>query len=340
MYREALATSVTLPMEILSAAAQLSRVQRGRGIEAQAGLYGLDGGGRLALESGLRLDLDGAARDLPSCDLLILPAIWRHPRRVLLRSTPILGTLRRRYEEGTTICSVGSASSLLAAAGLLSGRAATTHWQDFDRFEASYPDVLLKRRHLITRSDRLYCVGSVNSIADFMVHLLGRWYGERIARAVEAQFSPEARQSFASAAFLEDAPESHHDPLVREAQDFMELYPAERHSLESLAQQAQLSPRSFGRRFRLATGRTPMDYLRDLRLREARSLLLKSDLSIADVGWRSGFSSPSRFAQVFRARLGLSPRDYRKAVRGKRFGSPGLVTGTGTGPGETAQFGA
>jgi transcriptional regulator GlxA family with amidase domain len=321
LYPEALATSVTLPLEILQAAAQLSRVQRGRGTDTQVALYGLESTRRLQLESGLRLDLDGGYREIDDVDLLILPAIWRHPRRVLRRAAPAIDVIRRAHETGATICSVGSASSLLAAAGLLDGRAATTHWQDFERFAAAYPRVLLKRRHLITQSDRLYCVGSVNSIADFMVHLLGRWYGERIARAVETQFSPEARQSFSTAAFLQNSPDNHHDSLVREAQDQMELEPAAAHTLASLAALTGLSTRSFGRRFRQATGSTPMDYLRDLRTREARALLLKSDLSIADVGGRCGFASSSRFSQAFRAATGLSPREYRAAVRGKRFGA-------------------
>lgn len=321
LYPEALATSATLPAEILRAAAQLSMRRRGRGVDARVNYVGLTDATTIALESGPRLALDGPFNRLQECDLLLLPAIWRHPRRVLRRFAGHLDTLRQLHERGAIICSVGSASTILAEAGLLNGRAATTHWQDFERFSATYPSVDLKRRHLITQSDRIYCVGSVNSIADFMVHLLGQWYGEQIARSVEAQFSPEARQSFASAAFLQQSPESHHDALVRETQDRMESEPGAAHTLPDLARSVGLSPRSLGRRFREATGQSPMHYLRRLRLREAKALLLHSDLSIADIAWRCGHGSPSRFAQAFRAATGLSPRDYRGAVRGKRFGA-------------------
>jgi transcriptional regulator GlxA family with amidase domain len=319
LYPEALATSVTLPTEILHAAVQRARTRRGPAVAARVSFLGLGSAAQLRLDSGPTLALDGAFADLDRCDLLLLPAIWRHPRRVLSRMTPFLDQLRRLHESGTIICSVGSASSLLAEAGLLDGRAATTHWQDFDRFAAAYPRVQLKRRHLITQSDRLYCVGSVNSIADFMVHLLGEWYGESTARAVEAQFSPEARSAFAGAAFLQQSPGSHHDALVREAQDHMESQPGGVHSLASLAALTGLSERSLGRRFRQATGLSPMQFLRDLRLREARALLQYSDLDIAEIGEHCGFTSPSRFSQSFRSGTGLSPREYRTAVRGKRF---------------------
>jgi transcriptional regulator GlxA family with amidase domain len=319
LYPEALASSATLPVEILHAASQMSRSNRGRGIASSSRFLGLSDDSSVALDSGLRLSIDAHFSMLEQCDLLILPAIWRHPRRVLSRFTPWYQRLRDLYAGGTTICSVGTASAILAEAGLLDGRPATTHWHDFERFAAAYPRVDLKRRHLITQSERLYCAGSVNSIADFMVHQVEQWYGERIARAVEAQFSPEARQSFENAAFLQQSPGAHHDALIREAQDLMQQCPAEPHSLQRLAKGAGLSTRSFGRRFRRATGETPMHYLLKLRVREAKALLQHSDLNLSEIAWRSGFNSPSRFSQAFRALTDMSPRDYRDAVRGKRF---------------------
>ncbi len=325
LYPEALATSLTLPTEICHAADQLARAQGSPLPSSRIRLYGLAEDNPLRLDSGLSLCVDAAVPDRFDDDLLLLPAIWRHPRRVLRRCAPLLDRLVRYVDSGGTVCSVGTASTLLAEAGLLSGRPATTHWHDFDRFARAYPDVDLKRRHLITQSGRLYCVGSVNSIADFMVHMVTQWHGERVARAVEAQFSPEARQSFASAAFLQQSGGAHHDALVRAAQDAMEEAPEHPHSLSSLATAAGISPRSFGRRFQRATGETPMAYLLRLRLREARALLQKSDLAIAEIAWRCGFSSPSRFAQAFRQSTRLSPRDYRRAVRGKRFVDSGAI---------------
>ncbi len=323
LYPEALATSLTLPAEICHAADQLARAQGSPAPATEVRVYGVCDENPVRLDSGPALHVDRAVPEEFNDDLLLLPAIWRHPRRVLRRFTPFLDSLVRYVERGGSVCSVGTASTLLAEAGLLSGRAATTHWHDFERFARSYPDVDLKRRHLITQSERLYCVGSVNSIADFMLHMVTQWHGERIARAVEAQFSPEARQSFASAAFLEQSVSAHHDAVVRAAQDAMQEAPALPHTVTSLANDAGISSRSFGRRFRRATGETPGAYLQKLRIRDARALLQKSDLAIAEIAWRCGFSSPSRFAQAFRAATRLTPREYRQAVRGKRFGELG-----------------
>ncbi|MEM1403013.1 MAG: helix-turn-helix domain-containing protein [Pseudomonadota bacterium] len=282
-------------------------------------ILGLTDADTQQLDSGIRMTLDGSLDSLTACDLLILPAIWRHPRRVLARMKPWLPLLQRLSNAGTRICTVGSSSSVLAEAGLLDGRPATTHWHDFERFARQYPAVQLKRRHLITQSDKLYCVGSVNSIADFMIHLLEDWYDQGVARAVEAQFSPEARQSFETAAFLQESPGAHHDGLVRLIQDTLQSEFASPHTLDSLAAQVGLSPRSLSRRFQAATGTSPMQHLLQLRIKEARALLQHSDLPVADVSWRCGFSSPSHFTQSFRRATGMPPRDFRGAVRGKRF---------------------
>ena len=322
LYPEALASSITLPTEILLAAGQLARARRRENVSISIALLQAEDADSIQLDSGIRLQTHGRFDQLNRCDLLLLPAIWRRPQLVQARCEPWLDTIRALYASGTTICSVGSASNLLAAAGLLDNRPATTHWHDFDAFAKRHPRVQLKRRHLITRSDRLYCVGSVNSIADFMVHMIGQWFGDGVARSVEAQFSPEARQNFETATFLAEAPEAHHDALIRDVQDYLRDHFAEPLRLRELTAHYGVSERSLNRRFRQATGTTPMSYLRDQRLREARALLQHSDLGIADIAWRCGFSSPSRFSQVFQEDQAMTPRAWRGAVRGKRFGTP------------------
>lgn len=322
LYPDALATSVTLPMEIFRAARQRARARGGGRQHDSFRLVGLDGAGAVALASGITLYADAALATLPPPDFLLLPAIWRSPRRAQQQCGPLHATLRTFAAAGSVLCAVGTASRILADAGLLDGRSATTHWSDFDRFARSYPAVTLRRRHLITESGGLYCVGSVNSIADLTVHMVEQRYGVATARAVESQFSPEIRRTFRSAAFLEDSRTAHHDEDILEAQLYLREHLGEQHSLDRLAARAGLATRSFGRRFRRATGTTPLAYLADLRTNEARSLLLQSDLPIGEIAWHCGWSSASRFSQQFRRRTGLSPREYRIATRGKRFQSP------------------
>lgn len=320
LYPNALATSISLPLEILHAASQYQRAQ-GRATEGSQQLLALSGPGAEApeLAGGLRLQAQRPLEQLARPDLLILPAIWRSPRPALRCTRHLHPLLRNWAEAGTLICSVGSGSCVLAEAGLLDQRPATTHWNHFDSFEKRYPRVQLKRRHLITQTATIYCAGSVNSIADLMVHIVERWYGPRCARAVEHQFSPEIRQAFHAAAFQEHGGSAHHDEPMLNLQLYLQEHLQQPHSLASLAARSGLSERSLSRRFRRATGTSVLQYLLHLRVQEARSLLLHTDISLGEIAWRCGWPSAAQFSQQFRAREGVSPSRYRRAVRGKRF---------------------
>lgn len=318
LYPQALATSITLPLEILQAAAQMARVRNrhARAIELR---LAAQTPGPVQLYSGITLAADSNIESLSALDLLIIPGIWRDPRSVLARTREWSGKLRELAESGTRICAVGTGTWLLAEAGLLDNRAATTHWNYFEQFARRYPRVNLKSRHLITQADNIYCVGSVNSIADLAVHIAESWYGSGIARAVENQFSPEIRRSFRAAAYQTGTDSSHHDEAVLQAQQWLRDNLSQGASIAELAEQFGLSPRTLNRRFRQATGSSPQQWLQRLRVSEARDLLRHSNLSLSEIAWQLGFQDVSHFGKLFRERSGMSPGRYRQAVRGKLF---------------------
>lgn len=324
LYPQALATSVTLPMEILQAASQMVSV-RDRGRPRVRFLLAGQDRRQMKLGSGVILKPDIAFADLPPLDLLLLPAIWRHPLPAVAAARDWLSLLRDHAATGTRICSVGTGSYLLAEAGLLNGRPATTHWNYFEQFSRRYPAVDLKSRHLITQSDNIYCVGSVNSIADLMVHIVEEWFGSRIARAVENQFSPEIRRSFSAAAYQNEADSSHHDELVAQVQQWLQSHVASPVCVSNLAKQFRLTPRTLNRRFKRATGMTPLSYLQSLRISGAKDLLRHSNLTVGDIAWQMGIQDVSYFSQLFRRHCGVSPLRYREAVRGKLFNPEALI---------------
>ncbi len=319
LYPQALATSVTLPMEILQAASQMASADARRATPRVRFLLAGRDRHPVTLGSGIILQPEVVFADLPPLDLLLLPAIWRNPLPAVSGARDWLGLLREQAARGTRICSVGTASYLLAQAGLLDGRPATTHWNYFEQFSRRYPTVDLKTRHLITQSENIYCVGSVNSIADLMVHIVEEWFGSRIARAVENQFSPEIRRSFRAAAYQNEADSSHHDELVAQAQQWLQTHLSAPVSIALLATQLRLTPRTLNRRFKHATGMTPLSYLQSLRIRGAKELLRHSNLTVGDIAWQQGIQDVSYFSQLFRHHSGMSPLQYRAAVRGKLF---------------------
>ena len=318
LYRDALATSVTLPMEILQAASQMARASSRSGAQVRM-LLAAPEKKPYTLASGLTIEPDCAYTELPPLDLLLLPAIWRNPLPTINAMRETLGLIVEIAASGTRICSVGTGSCLLAEAGLLKGQPATTHWNYFDQFARRYPDVWLKTRHLITQSGNIYCEGSVNSIADLMVHITEEWYGSHIARAVENQFSPEIRRSFRAAAYQGEADSSHHDETIIEAQQWLQEHVGKTATMAQLAAHLELTPRTLNRRFRQATGLSPQAYLQGLRINLAKELLKHSNLGIAEISWQLGLQDASYFSPLFRRHCSMSPLRYREVVRGKLF---------------------
>ncbi|GAB5450294.1 MAG: hypothetical protein Hals2KO_06220 [Halioglobus sp.] len=321
LYPQALATSITLPMEIMHAASQMASVAA-RGSRQVSFQLAAPDKRQMKLASGLTLKPGIRFQDLPAQDLLLLPAIWRNPLPTVNRVRPWLPLIRRQFELGARICSVGTGSFLLAEAGLLNQRAATTHWNYFQSFSRRYPEVELKTHHLITQSDNIYCVGSVNSIADLMVHIVEEWFSHNTARAIENQFSPEIRRSFQDAAY-QTASSAHRDETVVEAQQWLQDHLATPLSLTTLAAELGVNPRTLHRRFTRATGSTPMAYLQTLRMATARDLLRHSNLSIGEIAWQLGLQDASYFAKLFRKHAAMTPQQYRDAVRGKLFDAKG-----------------
>ncbi|MFT6368857.1 MAG: transcriptional regulator GlxA family with amidase domain [Halioglobus sp.] len=305
-------------MEILHAASQMASTSRRGKSQIRFQIAG-PSKKSMRLNSGIRLTPDVALADLATPDLLILPAIWRTPLPTLRESKALIARLPDIAASGTKICSVGTASCLLAEAGILNGRPATTHWNYFDRFAKRYPEVDLKTRHLITQSDNIYCVGSVNSIADLMVHLVEERFGSRIARAIETQFSPEIRLPFGATSYQKDAASSHHDETVLEGQQWIQDHLSTSINMAALAAHLQLSARTMNRRFTAATGVAPKVYLQRLRMTTAKDLLRNSNLSINEVAWQVGLHDVSYFSALFKAQIGMPPLKYRQAVRGKLF---------------------
>lgn len=318
LYPQALATSITLPLEILRAAAQMARVNSrlSPGVELILAAPKLS---PVTAFGGIELHPDVALDSIPPLDMLILPAIWRNPESVIRRADAWATQLATIAQSGTRVCAVGTGACLLAEAGLLEGRPATTHWNYLETFARRYPTVRLKPRHLITQSDNIFCVGSVNSIADLMVHIVDQWYGHSIANKVENQFSPEIRRPFRAAAYQTGQDTSHHDELVVDAQQWLRDKLASKPTIAELASFLEVSPRTLNRRFHQATGHSPQAWLQQLRVSQARELLRHSNLAVSEVAWQVGMTDVSQFGKLFRQHVGMTPGAYREAVRGKLF---------------------
>jgi transcriptional regulator GlxA family with amidase domain len=315
IHSNALASSVTLPMELSMAAGQAA----GQVFDANNHVSLLSPeGGKITTSGGLTVEtkaIDGVG----TLDLLVISAIWRDPRRVLTKHPSLVPFIRRIAESGAAIAAVGTGSFLLAETGLLKRKAATTHWFWFDEFAKRYPEIDLRRDQLIVQSNNLYCAGSVNSISDLLVYLMGGFYNPEVARRIENQFSPEIRQRFRTTQLGSHMLQEHYDEIVMDLQLYMREKLRAPVSTIDFAGRYGLSERTLSRRFQRATGTTPWQFLLTLRMSEAATLLRTTNLSVTQVAAEVGITDSAHFARQFKKTNQLTPTQYRKAVRGKMF---------------------
>jgi transcriptional regulator GlxA family with amidase domain len=249
--------------------------------------------------------------DLADADTVILP-VW--PDRSAPAPPRLIDELRAIHARGGRIVSVCTGAYLLAQAGLLDGRRATTHWMYTDDFRKHYPSVIVDQDVLfVDAGDGLYTSAGTAAGIDLCLHILRLDHGAEVANKVARRMVVPPQRDGGQAQFV-DAPMPEicaDDPIARTI-DWAIAHLDEPLSVEVLAGRALLSQRSFARRFRAATGTTPMQWLLRQRVLHAQRLLETTDLPVDRVAERCGFGTATALRVHFRRLVGTTPMAYRR----------------------------
>ena len=313
-----LTTSISLPVEMLSAAVTYSRLGGHKGTDLDMQLC-TESGQPVLTHGKLLLTPEQSLASAGTADLVLVPALWRNPMPVVRRSSATVEWLKQQHQQGAAFCVAGTGVALMAETGLLDQQPASTHWYYLNRLKQHYPSVHFKTHHLITRAGRIYCAGSVNSVADLMVHIIELSLGEKVARRVAQQFSHEIRRPFNQTHYADDHTTTHGDEGIVQLQAWLQSRLHEPVTSQQMQELTGLSQRTLNRRFRAATDMSPMGYLQKLRLNLATELLRDSNLSVTEIALQAGYNDPDYFSRQFKQEHQLSPSDFRRSVRGKLF---------------------
>ena len=230
-------------------------------------------------------------------------------------SPAVLKALSRAHARGARVVSICTGAFALAAAGLLDGRPATTHWRWTDELQRRHPLIeVLPNRLFVDDGDILTSAGMTTGI-DLCLHLIRRDLGAAAANTgARVLVAPPQRQG-GQAQFVEQlrpqATGEHLGPL----RDWMVEHLARPLDLDMLAAQANMSRRTLTRRFREETGVTPIGWLTDARIERARVLLETTTEPVEQIGRLTGLGAPASFRAAFHRRLGTSPQEYRSQFR-------------------------
>ena len=224
----------------------------------------------------------------------------------------LLDWVLHQHKGGAVACSVCAGAFVLARAGLLDGRRATTHWALRDDFAKMFPAVELETEKLIVDDGDVITAGGVMAWVDLGLKLVDRFVSPSVMLEVARFFlvDPSGREQRFYSSFSPQL--SHGDEAILKAQRWLQTNYDQSVSLASMSGVSGLSERTFLRRFQKATALNPTAYLQQLRVGKARELLEFSSMPFSQVAWQVGYEDPAAFRKIFQRVMGLTPGDYRR----------------------------
>ena len=235
------------------------------------------------------------------------------------RFEPEVAWLRERFAAGATLASACSGAVLLAEAGLLDGQDATTHWAWCDVMQRRYPRVRMHPERALVLSgegQRLVMAGGGTAWHDLALYLIGRFVGidaaMQVARVNLIDWHHVGQQPFARLAKTRQVG----DAVIARCQAWIAEHYQEPSPVTAMVRLSGIAERTFKRRFRAATGMSPIEYVHALRLEEAKQRLESSDQSAETIAFEVGYEDAAFFRRLFRRHVQLTPTEYRK-----RFGA-------------------
>lgn len=267
----------------------------------------------LRTSSGFTVDTPYGLDRVASADLVTIPA-WRDPDEA--PPAELIDVLRAAVDRGARVMSVCSGSFVLAAAGLLDGRRATTHWRYAADLAARYPRVDVDPNVLYVDDDPILTSAGTAAGIDLCLYIVRKEHGAAVANAVARRMVVPPHRDGGQAQYIDTPlPPAATDDLA-DVLDWMASNLDRPLPVAALASRAHLSARTFARRFRAATGTTPHSWVLRQRVLLAQRLLEADGYSVEQVAQHSGFGTAAMLRHHFTRERGTSPRSYARTFRG------------------------
>jgi AraC family transcriptional activator FtrA len=266
--------------------------------------------GAIHTDSGLTITVPHGLSALDDADIIIVPS-WKDLDDPL--SAELAEALSHAHRRAALIVGLCLGTFAIAAAGLLSGRKATTHWAYTDQLQALHPDIAVDADVLYVDNGDIVTSAGVAAGLDCCLHIVRARYGAEVALRLARHVVLSPHRQGGQAQFIE-RPVAKTPATDRFAQtlDKVRATLGDAHSLDSVAEAAGLTRRTFTRRFQKSIGTSFGDWLIDQRVALAQRLLEATDKSMETVAFEAGFGSATSLRQHFAARLKTSPMQYRR----------------------------
>ena len=272
-------------------------------------------GAALAAERALLVQPDGGLEWLAKADIVVVPG-WHD-----LDESPepqLITALREACQRGAHVVGLCYGAYVLAYAGLLDGKRASTHWMAEQDFKLRFPQVQLDMNALYVDDDSLITSAGTGAGLDCCIYIVRKFHGQKTANKVARMMVVPPHREGGQAQFIEQpVAATTQDARINQMMDYLRQNLNQTHSVDALAQRAAMSRRTFTRHFSKATGMTFVEWLINERLQRTRELLESTTLSVESIADLVGFNTPTSLRQHFKSRNQVSPSEWRRT-----FGRP------------------
>ncbi|GAA3210891.1 GlxA family transcriptional regulator [Dactylosporangium siamense] len=266
--------------------------------------------GVLPSRSGLTITAPFPLRSLLDADTLIVPAFARATQ--VAPPAALVEVVREAYERGRRIVAICTGAYVLAAAGLLDGRRATTHWMNAFDFAQRFPAVTFDPDVLYTCDGTIFTSAGTGAAIDLCLHLVRLDHGAAVANEVARRMVVPPHRDGGQSQFAHPPQRPRTPDSLGVALDWARARLDQPLTVADLARQARLSPRTFARRFRESVGTSPLQWLLGQRVRLAQELLETTDDSIERIAHRTGLGTPANLRAHFARQTSVTPTTYRQ----------------------------
>jgi transcriptional regulator GlxA family with amidase domain len=264
---------------------------------------------------GHRIDPHCGLDDALDSNVVLLPPIFNDIEQTLIQEGGLVAWLASFPARSTLLASTCTGAFLLAEAGVLNGRRVTTNPAFSALFQQRYPRVRLALDERIIDDNMVICAGATTAYLNLAIHVIDRLAGHDLAvstaKALSIDRNPESQRPY----FLFIAPKDHGDEKILQLQYWIELHHQEPVGMQEMTSAAAMSVRNLNRRFLSATGLSPQQYLRRVRIETAKRLLEGQTIAVDRVAEQVGYGDTRAFIRAFGAVAGLSPGEYRRRFR-------------------------
>ncbi|MBC8035702.1 MAG: helix-turn-helix domain-containing protein [Rhizobiales bacterium] len=272
----------------------------------------------IATSTGIRIAPHRTFAERAAADIVIIPTLLIGSGREFGRKNPaVIDWVRQAHEAGSQIVSACTGSFLLAEAGLLDNRDATTHWAFVDLMKSEYPSIRVHPDRVLvsaTGDGRIVTAGGAASWIDLVLYLAGKFAGPKeTMQLAKIQMFDWHHNGQTPYLRLTTRPQTG-DRLIHDCQEWLADHYAGADPVKEMIRQSGLSRRTFGRRFQSATGHAPLEYVQRVRIEEAKQLLETGDRTIEHVAAEVGYSDAVSFRRLFKRMVGETPAAYRRRL--------------------------